>query len=138
MPSVPKQGAHPEFIYLWEEWSGANRALAEERNFVSPEKGFLNLLCSKSFQLKGAERSCSSPPPTPGVQVGRLLLGLDTAAGPPPPSSEGCILMSLVGQLDSDHWAVESRLHSTSGDGAELSLQRGRPGRWSCLWKQSH
>ena len=54
MPSVPKQGAHLEFIYLREEWSGANRTLAEERNFVSPQKGFLNLLCSKSFQLKGS------------------------------------------------------------------------------------
>lgn len=95
MPSVPKLGAHPEFIYLQEEWSGANRTLAEERNFMSPEKSFLNHLCSKSFQLKGAERGCS--PPTPGVQVGRLLLGLDTAAGPLPASSAGCILMSRVG-----------------------------------------
>lgn len=84
MPSVPKQGAHLEFIYLREEWSGANRTHAEERNFVSPQKGFLNLLCSKSFQLKGAERGCSSPRPPQGSKQ-EDLLGLDTAAGPPPP-----------------------------------------------------
>lgn len=63
MPSVPTWGKHPEFIYLRAEWSGANRTLAEKRNFVSPEKYFLNLLCSKSFQLKRAERRCSPTPP---------------------------------------------------------------------------
>lgn len=89
-------GSAPRIYLSAERVVKANRTLTEKRNFLSPEKYFLNLLCSKSFfQLKRAERGCS-PTPTPGVQAGRLLLGLDTAAGPLPSSSAGCILMSFV------------------------------------------